>query len=72
MANGSRRNLLQTQEPKYDLGDTEMKLLFSPSQTFVRDPRGKTHVLLFLPTDSIATNLLRYSSQLLIPPFADL
>ena len=49
-----------------------MDLSFSSSQTFVQDPRGKTHVLLFLPTDSIATNLLRYSSQLLLPPLADM
>ena len=72
VANGSRGNLLKTQEPKYGLIDTGMNLSSSPSQTFVRDPRGKTHVLLFLPTDSIATNLLRYSSHLLLPPFVDL
>jgi len=72
MANSSKGNHLQPQEPKHGLGDTGMNLAFSPSQTFVQDPRGNTHVLLFLPTDSIATNLLRYSSQLLLPPFADL
>jgi len=72
VANGSRGKLLKTQEPKYGLADTGMNLSSSPSQTFVRDPLGKTHVLLFLPTDSIATNLLRYSSHLLLPPFADL
>ena len=72
IANGSTGHLLQTQEPKHGLGDTGMNLSFSPSQTFVKDSRGKTHVLLFLPTDSIATNLLRYSAQLPLPPFADL
>ena len=71
MANSSKGNHLQPQEPKHGLGDTRMNLSSSPSQTFVRDPLGKTHVLLFRPTDSIATNLLRYSSQLLLPPFAD-
>jgi len=72
IANGPTGHLLQTQEPKHGLGDTGRKLSFSLSQTFVQDPRGKTHVLLFLPTDSIATNLLRYSAQLPLPPFADL
>ena len=71
-ANDSKGNLLEIQEPKHGLGDTGMKFSFSPSQTFVQDPRGKTHVLLFLPTDSIATNLLRYSSHLPLPPLADL
>jgi len=49
-----------------------MTLSFSPSQAFVQDPRGKTHVLLFHPTDSIAKNLLRYSPQLHLPPLAEL
>jgi len=53
-------------------GDTGMNLSSSPSQVFVTDPGEKTHVLLFRPTDSIATNLLRCSTQLPLPPFADL
>jgi len=49
-----------------------MNLSLSPSQTFVKDLWGRTHVLLFLPTVSIATNLLRYSSKLLLPPLAEI
>ena len=41
-------------------------------QVFVTSPGGRTLVLLFRPTDSIATNLLRCSTQLPLPPFADL
>jgi len=72
IATGSKGHLLQTHEPKHGLGDTGMNLSSSPSQIFVKDPGGRTHVLLFRPTDSIATNLLRYSAQLPLPPFADL
>ena len=41
VANGSRGNLLKTQEPKYGRVDTGMNLSSSPSQTFVRDTLGK-------------------------------
>jgi len=69
---GGRVHLLKTQEPMHAQGDIGMTLSCSPSQTFFRDPRGKTHVLLFQPTDSIPTNLLCYSSQLHLPPLAEL
>jgi len=65
-------NLLKTQDPRHAQGDIGMTLSFNPSQAFVQDPRGKTHVLLFHPTDSIAKNLLRYSPQLHLPPLAEL
>ena len=66
---GSKGHPPQTHEPKYGPGDTGMP---SPSQVFVTGPGGKTLVLLFRPTDSITTNLLRCSTQLPLPPFADL
>jgi len=53
-------------------GEMGMALLISPSQAFVQDPKGKTHVLLFNPQDSIAKNLLRHSSQLHLPPLREL
>jgi len=49
-----------------------MALSLSPSQAFVQDPEGKTHVLLFHPQDSIAKNLLCHSSQLHILPLVEL
>ena len=49
-----------------------MALSSSPSQAFVQDPKGKTHVLLFNPQDSIAKNLMRNSSQLHLPPLREL
>jgi len=72
IATGSKGHLPQTYEPKHGLGYTGMNLSSSSSQIFIKDPGGRTHVLLFRPTDSIATNLLRYSAQLPLPPFADL
>ena len=63
---GTQRETHDTWQAKGDMG---MALLIRPSQTFVQDPEGKTHVLLFNPQDSIAKNLLRHSSQLhLLPP----
>jgi len=44
----------------------------SPSQTFVQDLRGRTHVVPFQSADSIATNLLRYSLKLLLPPLEEI
>ena len=51
-------NMGGNEELKYNLGDPGMNSSLSPSQTFVKDLLGKTHVLPFLPTVSIATNLL--------------
>ena len=68
IATGSKGHLPQTYEPKHGLGYTGMNLSSSSSQIFIKDPGGRTHVLLFRPTDSIATNLLCHS----LPPFADL
>jgi len=53
-------------------GNMGMALSLSPSQVFVQDLEGKTHVLLFHPQDSIAQNLLRHSSQLHLPPLMEL
>jgi len=44
----------------------------SPSQTFVKDLRGRTHVVPFQSTTFIATNLLCYSSKLLLPPLEEI
>jgi len=60
------------EELKYGLGDPGMNSSLSPSQTFVKDLLGKTHVLPFLPTVSIATNLLRHSPKLFLPPLAEI
>jgi len=65
-----------TQQATRDIGkargDMGMALSMSPSQAFVQDPRGKTHVLLFNPQDSIAKNLMRHYSQLHLPPLMEL
>jgi hypothetical protein len=65
-----------TQRETQDMGTAEggmdMALGISPSQTFVQDLEGKTHVLPFKPQDSIAKNLLRHSSQLHLPPLRGL
>ena len=67
---------LETQREKQTTGKTEgemdMALGISPTQTFVLDLEGKTHVLLFSPQDSIAKNLLRHSPQLHLPPLSEL
>ena len=52
--------------------DTVMSWPPRPSQTFVQDFTGRTHVVLFKSTDSIATNLLRYSDKLLLPPLEEI
>ena len=52
--------------------DTVMYWPPRPSQTFVQDFTGRTHVVLFKSTDSIATNLLRYSDKLLLPPLEEI
>ena len=66
----------ETQQETRDMGkargDMGMALSMSPSQAFVQDPKGKTHVLLFNPQDSIAKNLMRHSSQLHLPPLMEL
>jgi len=49
-----------------------MTLGLSPSQAFVQDLEGKTHVLPFSPLDSLAKKLLRHSSQLHLPPLREL
>ena len=69
---GPQEHPQQTHEPKHSPGDKGMHLPSIPSQVFVTDSGGRTHVLLFRPGDSIATNLLRCSTQLPLPPFADL
>ena len=72
LADGHRGNLRKTHDTKHAQGDIGMALSLSPSQAFVQDPEGKTHVLLFHPQDSIAKNLLRHSSQLHLPPSMEL
>jgi len=72
LADGNRGNLRKTRDTRHAQGDTGMALSLSPSQAFVQDPGGKTHVLLFHPQDSIAKNLLRHSSQLHLPPLMEL
>jgi len=62
----------ETQDTGKARGDMGMTLSMSPSQAFVQDPMGKTHVLLFNPQDSIAKNLMRHSSQLHLPPIMEL
>ena len=44
----------ETRDMGKTTGDRGMALSMSPSQVFVQDPNGKTHVLLFNPQDSIA------------------
>jgi len=61
--------LRETQQETHNTGHAPP---LRPSQAFVQDHEGKTHVLLFHPQDSIATNLLRYSSQLHLPPLVEL
>ena len=61
-ADGNRGNPWKTHDTRHAQGDIEMALPLSPSQAFVQDPEGKTHVILFHPQDSIAKNLLRHSS----------
>jgi len=56
---GTQRETHDTRHAQVDMGRA---LSLSPSQAFVQDHEGKTHVLLFHPQDSIATNLLRHSS----------
>ena len=56
----------------HSLDDTVMFRSLRPSQTFVQDFTGRTHVVLFKSTDSIATNLLRYSDKLLLPPLEEI
>jgi len=58
MANSSKGNLLQTQEPKQGIGDPGMNLSFSPSQTFAQDHKWG---ILRLESKSIAIirNILR-------------
>jgi len=53
-------------------GGIAMALGLSPSQAFVQDLEGKTHVLPFRPLDSIAKKLLHHSSQLHLPPLREL
>ena len=43
-------------------GNMGMALSMSPSQAFVQDPKGKTHVFLFNPQDSIACATLHSST----------
>jgi len=66
----------KTQRGKRDTGKAEggmgLALGTSLSQTFVSDLKGKTHVLLFNPLDSVAKNLMRYSPQLHFPPLREL
>jgi len=71
-ATGPKGHLPRTQELIHGLGDTVMNRSLSPSQTFVKDLWGTTHVVLFMSTVSIATNLLRHSSKLLLPPLAEI
>jgi len=59
-------------DTRHAQGDIGMTLSSIPSQAFVQDPEGKTHVLLYHPQDSIAKNLLRHSSQLHLPPLMEL
>jgi len=72
LAIGPKGHLPRTQERIHGLGDTVTNRSLSPSQTFVKDLRGRTHVVSSLPTVSIATNLLRHSSKLLLPPLAEI
>jgi len=67
---------LDTQRERQDVGKAEggmdMAPGISPSQTFVQNLKGKTHVLPFSPQDSIAKKILHHSSQLHLPPLREL
>jgi len=69
MCRETQRETRDTGKAKGEMG---MALWMSPSQTFVQDPKGKTHVLLFNPQDSSVKNLLRHSSQLHLSPLREL
>jgi len=68
---GPQDHRKRTQTLTQGLDDSWSTRSLNPSQTFVQDPRGRTHVVPFQSTDSIATNLLRYSLQLSLPPLEE-
>jgi len=69
---GPQDHQLRTQQLTHGLDDTGSTRSLSPSQTFVPDLRGRTHVVPFQSTDSITTNLLRYSLKLSLPPLEEI
>jgi len=63
-----REETVQQGQKKGDTAADGQKTGLYHSQVFLQDPKGKTHTLTFNPLESLARKLLKYSSQLKLPP----